>query len=65
MFEIMSWGWKMKKLMRVFGDEEGLAMIEYGLIAALIGVSLIITLGLLTNAIQDMFNIIISTLNSA
>ena len=55
----------MKKLMRVLGDEEGLAMIEYGLIAALIGVSLIITLGLLTNAIQDMFNIIISTLNSA
>jgi Flp pilus assembly pilin Flp len=54
-----------KKLMRFFGDEEGLAMIEYGLIAALIGVALIITLGLLTNAIQDMFNVIVSTLNSA
>ena len=55
----------MKKLMRFFKDEEGVVMIEYGLIAALIGVALIITLGLLTNAIQDMFNLIISTLNNA
>jgi Flp pilus assembly pilin Flp len=65
MSEIVSWGWKMKKLMRFFRDEEGVVMIEYGLIAALIGVALIITLGLLTNTIQDMFNRIISTLNSA
>ena len=65
MSEIVSWGWKMRKLMRFFRDEEGVVMIEYGLIAALIGVALIITLGLLTNTIQDMFNRIISTLNSA
>ncbi len=51
--------------MRFFKNEEGNVMIEYGLIAALIGVALIITLGLLTNAIQDMFNLIISTLSSA
>jgi Flp pilus assembly pilin Flp len=55
----------MKKLRRFFRDEEGLAMIEYGLIAALIGVALLFTLGLLTNSIQDMFGRIISTLNSA
>jgi len=55
----------MKKLIKFFRDEEGVVMIEYGLIAALIGVALIITLGLLTNAIQDMFNVVISTLNGA
>jgi Flp pilus assembly pilin Flp len=55
----------MKKLMRFFRDEEGVVMIEYALIAALIGLALIITLGLMTNAIQDMFNRIISTLNNA
>jgi pilus assembly protein Flp/PilA len=55
----------MKKVRRFFRDKEGLVMIEYGLIAALIGVALIITIGLLTNTIQDMFNTIISTLNSA
>ena len=51
--------------MRFFKDEEGVVMIEYALIAALIGLALIITLGLMTNAIQDMFNRIISTLNNA
>ena len=55
----------MKKLMRFFRDEEGVVMIEYALIAALIGVALIVTLGLLTNTIQNMFNRIIITLNNA
>jgi len=55
----------MKELMRFFRDEEGVVMIEYALIAALIGLALIVTLGLLTNTIQNMFNRIISTLNNA
>jgi len=54
-----------KKLMRFFKDEEGVVMIEYALIAALIGVALIVTLGLVTGAIQTIFTAIISTLNSA
>jgi Flp pilus assembly pilin Flp len=52
-------------MIRFYRDEEGVVMIEYGLIAALIGAALIIILGLLTNSIQDMFNRIISTLTNA
>ena len=55
----------MKKLMSFIKDEEGLAMIEYGLIAALIGAALIIILSLLTNAVNDMFNRVINSLTSA
>jgi len=54
-----------KKLMRFFKDEEGVVMIEYALIAALIGVALIITLGLVTGALEAIFQEIISALNGA
>jgi pilus assembly protein Flp/PilA len=56
---------KVKNLMRFFKDEEGVVMIEYALIAALIGVALIITLGLVTGALQNIFGRIISALNGA
>ena len=55
----------MNTLMRFFKDEEGVVMIEYALIAALIGVALIITLGLVTGALENIFGRIISALNSA
>jgi len=55
----------MNSLMRFFKDEEGVVMIEYALIAALIGVALIVTLGLVTGALQDIFGRIISALGSA
>ena len=55
----------MKKLMRFFKDEEGVVMIEYALIAALIGVALIVTLGFVTGALQTIFQAIIDALNGA
>jgi pilus assembly protein Flp/PilA len=54
-----------KKLIRFLKDEEGVVMIEYALIAALIGVALIVTLGLVTDALDDIFGRIISALNGA
>ena len=52
----------MKKLVRFFKDEEGVVMIEYALIAALIGVALIVTLGLLTDQLEVIFGVIIAAL---
>jgi len=56
---------QMKKLIRLFKDEEGVVMIEYALIAALIGVALIVTLGLVTGALEGIFGRIISALGTA
>ena len=53
------------KLVKFFKDEEGVVMIEYALIAALIGVALIVTLGLVTGALQSIFTRIITALNAA
>ena len=53
------------KLVKFFKDEEGVVMIEYALIAALIGVALIVTLGLVTGALQSIFTRIITALNGA
>jgi pilus assembly protein Flp/PilA len=55
----------MRKLIRVLRDEEGVAMVEYALIAGLIGAALIVTLILMTNSIEDMFNSIINILTNA
>jgi Flp pilus assembly pilin Flp len=52
-------------LMRFIKDEDGVVMIEYALIAALIGVALIVTLGLVTGALQSIFTRIITALNAA
>jgi Flp pilus assembly pilin Flp len=54
-----------KKLMRFFKDEEGVVMIEYALIAALIGVALIATLILLKNEIDDILTFIVNALTNA
>jgi len=56
---------QVKKLVRFFREEEGVVMVEYGLIAGLIGAALIATLGLLTNGIHDMFWQVIDTLSSS
>jgi Flp pilus assembly pilin Flp len=56
---------KVKRLVKFLKDEEGVVMIEYALIGALIGVALIITLGLLANSINDIFHNIIDALDSA
>ena len=52
----------MKKLVRFFRDEEGVVMVEYGLLAGMIGAALIVTLGLVTHSVDDMFGRIVSTL---
>ena len=55
----------MKKLVKFFKDEEGVVMIEYALIAALIGVALIATLIALEGEIDQIFNYIKGKLSDA
>ncbi len=45
----------MKKLMRFLKDEDGVTAIEYGLIAALIAVVIIIAVTAVGEALQDTF----------
>ena len=52
----------MKKLMRFFKDEEGVVLIEYGLIAVLIGVFCIAILTALGISINNLFGVIVNTL---
>jgi Flp pilus assembly pilin Flp len=52
----------MNKLMRFFKDEEGVVLIEYGLIAVLIAVVCIVVLGLLGQELNLLFNEVLSTL---
>ena len=51
--------------MRFFKDEEGVVMIEYALIGALIGVALIATLILVAGGIERILTRIIAALDSA
>ena len=55
----------MKKVMRFFKDEEGVVMIEYALIAALIGVALIATLILVAGGIENILTFIVGKLDGA
>ena len=55
----------MNKLMRFFKDEEGVVMIEYALIAALIGVALIATLILVAGGIENILTFIVGKLDGA
>ncbi len=41
---------------RFLRDEEGVTAIEYGLIAALVGVACVVALGLLGTGLQTLFN---------
>lgn len=43
-------------LKQLWNDEEGVTLIEYGLLAALISVALIATIILVRNALQGTFN---------
>jgi len=51
--------------MRFFKDEEGVVMIEYALISALIGVALIGVLGLVAGGIGNILNYIVTKLDEA
>ena len=55
----------MKKLISFFKDEDGVTAIEYGLIAALIAVVIIVALVLLGTALRDKFSYIGSEISVA
>lgn len=55
----------MEKLMRFFKDEEGVTAIEYGLIAALIAIVIILALTAVGGELNVLFKKIEDTLNTA
>ncbi|MFO8023035.1 MAG: Flp family type IVb pilin [Perlabentimonas sp.] len=50
---------------RLFREEEGVTLIEYGLIAALIAIAVIVTLGLVGDALDELFQRIQTALENA
>jgi pilus assembly protein Flp/PilA len=50
---------------RFVKDESGATAIEYGLIAAIIGVGIIVSLGGVRNSLNTKFNTIAANLNAA
>jgi pilus assembly protein Flp/PilA len=52
----------MEKLRRFFNEEEGVTLIEYGLIAALVAVALVTALTALSGKLQSTFNYVASQL---
>ncbi len=55
----------MKKLMRFLKDEDGVTAIEYGLIAALIAVVIIVAVSAVGVSLNKIFNTISTKLDSA
>ncbi len=55
----------MKKLMRFLKDEDGVTAIEYGLIAALIAVVIIVSVGLVGGSLNDIFTVVSEELDAA
>lgn len=55
----------MEKLIRFFKDEEGVTAIEYGLIAALIALAIIITVTAVGTNLNVAFNKVSTELNGA
>ena len=55
----------MKKLINFFKEEDGVTAIEYGLIAALIAVVIIVALTLLGGALSNKFDDIATAVNIA
>ena len=54
----------MNKLMRFVKDESGATAIEYGLIAAAIGLMLLVVMPLLATALSGVFQQLIAGLNA-
>jgi pilus assembly protein Flp/PilA len=54
----------MERLKRFLKDEEGVTAIEYGLIAALIAIAVIVTVGLVGTRLNTVFNNIATCLGS-
>ncbi len=55
----------MKKLMRFLKDEDGVTAIEYGLIAALIAVTILLTVTAVGGALNDIFTTVSDELAAA
>jgi pilus assembly protein Flp/PilA len=53
----------MEKLVKFIKDEEGVTAIEYGLIAAGIGIAIIATVGLVGGQLNTLFNQIVTALS--
>ena len=56
---------KMQHMINFFKDEEGATAIEYGLLAALIAVAIITTVGLVGTEINNVFTVIKDKLAAA
>jgi pilus assembly protein Flp/PilA len=56
---------KMKKLIRFLKDEEGVTAIEYGLIAALIAVVIIVAVTMVGTELSETFHEVGTTLQNA
>jgi pilus assembly protein Flp/PilA len=52
----------MKKLMSFFRDEEGVTAIEYGIIAAMIAIAIIVTVVLVGSQLSVVFSEVVSAL---
>lgn len=55
----------MDLLKRLWKEEEGQGMVEYGLIIALVAIALIVALNSLTGGLTNIFNKTTTTLNDA
>ena len=55
----------MEKIKRFFKEEEGVTAIEYGLIAALIAVAIIVAVGLVGTNLRDKFNTVATAVQGA
>jgi len=53
----------MKALLKFIRDERGVTAIEYGLIAAGIGIAIVITVGLVGDALNGLFNQVVTALS--
>jgi len=54
-----------KQVYRLLKDEAGVTAIEYGLIAALIAIVIIAAVTLVGTSLQNIFNVVGTTLNTA
>jgi pilus assembly protein Flp/PilA len=53
----------MEKLVKFIKDEEGVTAIEYGLIAAGIGIAIVATVGLVGGQLNTLFNQVVTALS--
>ncbi len=65
MFSLKGGVIKMKKLLRFLKDEEGVTSIEYGLIAALLAVAIIVATTALGTSLSGFFNTVARELEIA